>query len=155
MGPLVSDDQLDRVSGFLDSGREQGAEILAGGHREGDRGYFFEPTVIANTRPDMRVVKEEIFGPVVVAAAFQSLDDVAAIANDTPYGLGAGIWTSDINKAHLLAKKIRAGTVYINCYNIFDAALPFGGYKQSGWGREMGHQAIDAYTEVKAVCAQL
>jgi phenylacetaldehyde dehydrogenase len=155
MGPLVSDEQLARVSAYLDSGREQGADIVVGGHRQGSRGYFFEPTVIANTRPDMRVVNEEIFGPVVVAAPFDDLDQLAGMANDTPYGLGAGIWTHDVSKAHLLAKKIRAGTVYINCYNIFDAALPFGGYKQSGWGREMGHEALEAYTEVKAVCAQL
>jgi phenylacetaldehyde dehydrogenase len=111
--------------------------------------------VLTNTRPDMQVVREEIFGPVVVAAPFQSLDDIAKVANDTPYGLGAGIWTKDISKAHALAKKIRAGTIWINCYNIFDAALPFGGYKQSGWGREMGHQVLEAYTELKAVCAQL
>jgi phenylacetaldehyde dehydrogenase len=155
MGPLVSDEQLNKVSGFLDSGREQGATIVAGGRREGERGYFFQPTVIANTRPDMRVVKEEIFGPVVVAAPFQSLDEIAATANDSPFGLGAGIWTKDIAKAHALAKKIRAGTVWINCYNVFDAALPFGGYKQSGWGREMGHEALESYTEVKAVCTQL
>jgi phenylacetaldehyde dehydrogenase len=155
MGPLVSAEQLHTVCGYLDSGREQGGTILAGGHQEGDRGYFFQPTVIANTRPDMRVVQEEIFGPVVVAAPFDSLDDIAATANDSPYGLGAGIWTKDISKANLLAKKIRAGTVWINCYNVFDAALPFGGYKQSGWGREMGHEALEAYTEVKAVCAQL
>jgi phenylacetaldehyde dehydrogenase len=155
MGPLVSDEQLNTVSSFLDSGREEGGNILAGGNQEGDRGYFFQPTVIANTRPEMRVVQEEIFGPVVVAAPFQSLDEIAATANDSPYGLGAGIWTKDTSKAHALAKKIRAGTVWINCYNVFDAALPFGGYKQSGWGREMGHEALEAYTEVKAVCTQL
>ena len=155
MGPLVSDEQLNTVSGFLDSGRQEGGKILAGGNQEGDRGYFFQPTVIANSRPDMRVVQEEIFGPVVVAAPFQSLDEIAASANDSPYGLGAGIWTKDTSKAHALAKKIRAGTVWINCYNVFDAALPFGGYKQSGWGREMGHEALEAYTEVKAVCTQL
>jgi phenylacetaldehyde dehydrogenase len=155
MGPLISEEQLARVSAYLGSGREQGADILVGGRRQGKLGYFFEPTVIANTRPDMRVVNEEIFGPVVVAAPFDDIDQLAAMANNTPYGLGAGIWTHDISKAHLLAKKIRAGTVYINCYNIFDAALPFGGYKQSGWGREMGHEALEAYTEVKAVCAQL
>jgi phenylacetaldehyde dehydrogenase len=155
MGPLVSNDQLARVTGYLDSGREQGADVVTGGRRAGARGYFFEPTVIANTRPDMRVVSEEIFGPVVVAAPFDDLDDLAAAANNTPYGLGAGIWTRDISTAHRLATKLRAGTVYINCYNIFDAALPFGGYKQSGWGREMGHEALEAYTEVKAVCAQL
>jgi phenylacetaldehyde dehydrogenase len=155
MGPLVSDEQLQRVTGFLESGKSDGATALTGGGRRGDRGYFVEPTVLTNTRPDMQVVREEIFGPVVVAAPFQTLDDIAQVANDTPYGLGAGIWTKDISKAHLLAKKIRAGTVWINCYNIFDAALPFGGYKQSGWGREMGHQVLEAYTEVKSVCAQL
>jgi phenylacetaldehyde dehydrogenase len=155
MGPLVSDEQLQRVTGYLESGQREGATALSGGHRSGSRGYFVEPTVLTNTRPDMRVVREEIFGPVVVAAPFQSLDDIAKLANDTPYGLGAGIWTKDISKAHALAKKIKAGTIYINCYNIFDAALPFGGYKQSGWGREMGHEVLEAYTEVKAVCAQL
>jgi phenylacetaldehyde dehydrogenase len=155
MGPLVSDEQLQRVTGFLESGKSDGATALTGGGRRGDRGYFVEPTVLTNTRPDMRVVREEIFGPVVVAAPFQTLDDIAQVANDTPYGLGAGIWTKDISKAHLLAKKIRAGTVWINCYNIFDAALPFGGYKQSGWGREMGHQVLESYTELKSVCAQL
>src|SRR5215471_15440645 len=155
MGPLVSDEQLRRVTGYLDSGREDGATALAGGVRYGDKGYFVEPTVLTNTRPDMKVVREEIFGPVVVAAPFQSLDDIAAAANDSDYGLGAGIWTADISKAHALAKKLRAGTVWINCYNVFDASLPFGGYKQSGWGREMGHEALEAYTEVKAVTTQL
>ena len=111
--------------------------------------------MLTNTRPDMKVVREEIFGPVVVAAPFSSLDEIAAAANDTDYGLGAGIWTQDISKAHALAKKIRAGTIWLNCYNVFDAALPFGGYKQSGWGREMGHEVLEAYTEVKAVTAQL
>ena len=155
MGPLVSDEQLEKVGGFLDSGRKEGATVVTGGARQGDKGYFFQPTVISKTRPDMRVVREEIFGPVVVASPFESLDEIAATANDTPYGLGAGIWTKDISKAHALAKRIRAGTVWINCYNVFDAALPFGGYKQSGWGREMGHEALEAYTEVKAVCTQL
>src|SRR6202044_1883476 len=155
MGPLVSDEQFRRVTGYLDSGREDGATTLAGGGRFGDRGYFVEPTVLTNTRPDMKVVREEIFGPVVVAAPFSDLDEIAAAANDSEYGLGAGIWTRDISKAHALAKKLRAGTVWINCYNVFDASLPFGGYKQSGWGREMGHEVLEAYTEVKAVTAQL
>jgi acyl-CoA reductase-like NAD-dependent aldehyde dehydrogenase len=132
-----------------------GATALAGGGRFGDRGYFVEPTVLTNTRPDMKVVREEIFGPVLVASPFTDLDQIAGVANDSEYGLGAGIWTRDISKAHALAKKLRAGTVWINCYNVFDAALPFGGYKQSGWGREMGHQALEAYTEVKAVTTQL
>jgi phenylacetaldehyde dehydrogenase len=155
MGPLVSDEQLRRVTGYLDSGRQDGATAVTGGRRFGDKGYFVEPTVITNIRPDMAIVREEIFGPVVVAAPFQSLDDIAAAANDSDYGLGAGIWTADISKAHALAKKLRAGTVWINCYNVFDASLPFGGYKQSGWGREMGHQALEAYTEVKAVTTLL
>jgi phenylacetaldehyde dehydrogenase len=155
MGPLVSAEQLSRVTGFLESGRSDGATAVTGGGRFGDRGYFVEPTVLTNTTPDMKVVREEIFGPVVVAAPFSDLDEIAAVANDTEYGLGAGIWTKDISKAHALAKKIRAGTVWINCYNVFDASLPFGGYKQSGWGREMGREVLNNYTEVKAVTAQL
>jgi phenylacetaldehyde dehydrogenase len=155
MGPLVSEEQLQRVTGFLDSGREDGATTITGGGRFGDHGYFVEPTVITNTRPEMKIVREEIFGPVVVAAPFRSLDEIAAEANNSDYGLGAGIWTKDISKAHALAKKLRAGTVWINCYNVFDASLPFGGYKQSGWGREMGHEVLEAYTEVKAVTTQL
>jgi phenylacetaldehyde dehydrogenase len=155
MGPLVSDEQLRRVTGYLDSGKEDGATAVTGGGRYGDTGYFVEPTVLTNITPDMKVVREEIFGPVLVAAPFQSIDDIAALANDSEFGLGAGIWTQDISKAHALAKKLRAGTVWINCYNVFDASLPFGGYKQSGWGREMGHEALEAYTEVKAVTTLL
>ena len=155
MGPLVSDEQLRRVTGYLDSGLAEGATALAGGSRHGNRGYFVEPTVLTNTHAAMTVVREEIFGPVVVATSFSDLDDVAAAANDTTYGLAAGIWTKDISKAHALAKKIKAGSVWINCYNVFDAALPFGGYKQSGWGREMGHEVLDNYTEVKAVTTLL
>jgi phenylacetaldehyde dehydrogenase len=155
MGPLVSAEQLSRVTAFLESGREDGATAVTGGGRFGDKGYFVEPTVLTNTTPDMKVVREEIFGPVVVAAPFSDLDEIAAVANDSEYGLGAGIWTKDIGKAHAMAKKLRAGTVWINCYNVFDASLPFGGYKQSGWGREMGHEVLNNYTEVKAVTAQL
>ena len=155
MGPLVSEEQFQRVSGFLASGKEEGATALAGGGQFGDRGFFIEPTVLINTHSGMKVVREEIFGPVVVAAPFTDLDEIAAQANDSEYGLGAGIWTKDISKAHALAKKLRAGTVWINCYNVFDAALPFGGYKQSGWGREMGHEVLNNYTEVKAVTTQL
>ena len=155
MGPLVSEEQLQRVSGYLESGKAEGATALSGGGRFGDRGFFIEPTVLINTHGNMKVVREEIFGPVLVAAPFTDLDEIAAKANDSEYGLGAGIWTKDISKAHALAKKLRAGTVWINCYNVFDAALPFGGYKQSGWGREMGHEVLNSYTQVKAVTALL
>src|ERR1035438_5596298 len=155
MGPLVSEEQLRLVTGYMESGEAEGATALAGGGRYGNRGYFVEPTVLTNTRPDMKVVREEIFGPVLVAPPFSHPDEIPAVANDSEFGLGAGIWTQDIRKAHAMAKKLRAGTVWINCYNVFDAALPFGGYKQSGWGREMGHEALNAYTEVKAVTTQL
>jgi phenylacetaldehyde dehydrogenase len=155
MGPLVSQEQLDRVCGFLDSGRQEGANFATGGSRVGERGYFVEPTVLTETNPNMKVEAEEIFGPVVTVAPFKNVEDVLPKANETNYGLAAGIWTSNISKAHKLAKRLRAGTVWINCYNVFDASLPFGGYKESGWGREMGHQALDLYTEVKAICAQL
>ncbi len=155
MGPLVSEEQLKRVTGYLDSGVKEGAKAVVGGSRHGDKGYFVKPTVLVNTNPKMKVVQEEIFGPVVTAIPFKDTNEVVTQANDTVYGLAAGIWTKDIQKAHRLAAEMRAGTVWINCYNIFDAALPFGGYKQSGWGREMGHDVLEMYTEVKAVCAAL
>jgi len=155
MGPLVSDDQLTRVCGFLDSGRRQGAKALSGGGRHGDRGYFVQPTVLTNVKSDMKVVQEEIFGPVVTALPFSNVDEIAAEANGTIYGLAAGIWTKNVPKAHELAAKLRAGTVWINCYNVFDSSMPFGGFKQSGWGREMGKEALELYTEVKSVCVAL
>jgi phenylacetaldehyde dehydrogenase len=155
MGPLVSKEQLDRVCGYLESGFSEGAKAVAGGHRVGDRGYFVEPTVLVNTNPNMKVVQEEIFGPVVTAIPFEDPSELVSQANNSAYGLAAGIWTRDIQKANRLAADLRAGTVWINCYNIFDAALPFGGYKQSGWGREMGHEVLEQYTEVKAVCSAM
>lgn len=155
MGPLVSDEQQQRVLAYLHSGFSEGAEAIIGGKKALESGYFVEPTVLINTKSDMKVMKEEIFGPVVCAVPFQDTQEVVSAANDSPYGLAAAIWTTDLNKAHRIASELRAGTVWINCYNIFDAALPFGGYKQSGWGREMGHEALDLYTEVKAVCARI
>src|SRR3954471_15614042 len=155
MGPLVSKEQLDRVCGFLESGFSEGAKATAGGKKIGGSGYFVEPTVLTNTDHKMKVVQEEIFGPVVTAIPFKDADAIVPIANDNIYGLAAGIWTKDISKAHRIAEKLRAGTVWINCYNIFDAAMPFGGYKQSGWGREMGKDSLELYTEVKAVCTML
>jgi len=158
LGPLVSEEQFEKVSGYLVSGREQGAKIGSGGGRYSDRGYFIQPTVFHDVRPDMKVVAEEIFGPVVVAQKFSSnadLEKLAAQANDTVFGLAASVWTRDISIAHKMARRIKAGTIWINCHNVFDAALPFGGYKQSGWGREMGHQVLEQYTEVKAVCTPI
>jgi phenylacetaldehyde dehydrogenase len=155
MGPLVSTEQLDRVCSYLESGAAQGAKAVAGGHRTAGKGYFVEPTVLVDTREDMKVVQEEIFGPVVVAMPFSDPAELVPRANDNVYGLAAGIWTRDLSKAHRMADQISAGTVWINCYNIFDAALPFGGYKQSGWGREMGHEVLNNYTQTKAVCARI
>ncbi len=155
MGPLVSQEQLNRVCGYLESGLSEGAKAIAGGQKKGDKGYFVEPTVLVDTTDNMKVVQEEIFGPVVVAMPFTDPEEIALRANDNVYGLAAGIWTRDISKAHRMAENLQAGTVWINCYNIFDAALPFGGYKQSGWGREMGHEVLNNYTQTKAVCARI
>ena len=155
MGPLVSEEQFNKVCGYLESGKKEGAKAVTGGGREGNRGYFVQPTVLVNTTDTMKVVQEEIFGPVLTAIPFSDINEIAAKANNTEYGLAAGIWSRDIKKAHALASKLRAGTVWVNCYNVFDAAMPFGGYKQSGWGREMGHEVLKNYTEVKSVCCAL
>ncbi len=157
MGPLVSEEQYQRVSSYIDSGLNEGAKATAGGRPGAKKGYFVHPTVLTHTKPEMKVIREEIFGPVVCARPFNDddIDRIAREANDTIYGLAASIWTSNISVANKMARRIKSGTVWINCHNVFDAALPFGGYKQSGWGREMGGDVFNSYTEVKAVTTAL
>ncbi|PKR82636.1 aldehyde dehydrogenase family protein [Heyndrickxia camelliae] len=151
MGPLVSSEQQNRVLKYIEKGLSEGAELLTGGKKPREEGYFVEPTIFADVNDDMTIAKEEIFGPVIAAMPFEDLDEVIKRANNSEYGLAAGLWTRDIANAHYVASKLRAGTVWVNCYNAFDAASPFGGYKQSGIGREMGSYALNNYTEVKSV----
>ncbi len=155
MGPLVSKEQQERVLGYIESGRKQGASVAVGGEAPSHPGYFVKPTVLVNVNQDMRVVREEIFGPVLVAQRFDDLDDVVKAANDTTYGLGASIWTNNLTAAHRLIPRIKAGTVWVNCHNLVDPNMPFGGYKQSGFGREHGRVAVEMYTETKSVCIML
>jgi phenylacetaldehyde dehydrogenase len=157
MGPLVSSEQYQRVTGYLAAGKKEGAKAITGGGRpeERSKGYFVKPTVFTDVRPDMKILREEIFGPVVCAVPFKDPEEVASSGNDTTYGLAAAVWTRDIQKAHRMAETLRAGTVWVNCYNVFDAASPFGGYKQSGFGREMGKAALELYTQIKSVWVNL
>jgi phenylacetaldehyde dehydrogenase len=156
-GPLVSEEQWDRVSGYVEIGRAEGADLVIGGRRPAglEKGFFFEPTILAGAAPSMRVVREEIFGPVLSALSWTDADDLVRQANDSDFGLSAGIWTNDIKSAHRLAEAVHAGTVWINCFNLVDNATPFGGFKQSGWGREHGRQGIELYTETKSVWVNL
>ncbi len=154
IGPLISARQLDRVSGFLESARLEGAQIHGGG-RFGERGFFFRPAVVTATTPESRIIKEEIFGPVIAAVPFDDAEEALALANDTHYGLAAAIWTRDLSRAHRFAKRLQAGIVWINCQLMLHPAAPFGGFKQSGWGREFGPDGLDAFTQTKTVMAQL
>jgi phenylacetaldehyde dehydrogenase len=157
MGPLVSQEQLDRVSGYVAQGRSDGAKVVTGGARVGNEGYFMAPTILTDTQPTMSVVREEIFGPVLCAMTFDDddLDRIASEANRTSYGLAASIWTRDLGTAHKMAKRLKAGSVGVNMHGTLDPAMPFGGFKQSGWGREKGREVIELYTEVKAVVMAL
>ncbi len=157
LGPLVSQEQWDRVNGYIGIGCNEGARLLTGGKRPPgqERGFFFEPTVFVDANAGMRIVREEIFGPVLTALPWSDVDDLVAKANDSEYGLSAGVWTNNLKQAHRAAAALKAGTVWINCYNLLDPATPFGGFKQSGWGREHGRQAVELYSETKSVWVNL
>jgi phenylacetaldehyde dehydrogenase len=150
---ISSRKQADRIIGYIDEAIADGARALVGGRRLGENGTFIEPTVLVDVRPDMACVREEIFGPVVVATPVDSLEEALALANDSIYGLAASIWTRDLSTAHRAAALVNSGTVWINCHLMFDASLPIGGVRQSGWGRESGQGAVDNFLELKTVCA--
>jgi aldehyde dehydrogenase (NAD+) len=154
-GPQVDATQFDRVMSYIESGQCEGATLACGGKRVGDRGYFIEPTVFADVQDDMKIAREEIFGPVMSVIPFRDMDEVIVRANNTIYGLAAGVWTRDIKKAHAIANSVRAGTVWVNCYNVLDTRAPFGGFKQSGTGRELGEYGLQQYTEIKTVTMKL
>jgi len=152
LGPVVSRRHFDRVMGHLDSARREGATALSGGGRARDAGCFVQPTVLVDVRPEMQVVREEVFGPVLAAMPFDDVEDVIRQANDTPFGLAASVWSNDLRAVHRIVPRLKAGTVWVNTHNLLDANLPFGGYKQSGFGRDLGRAAVESYTESKSVC---
>ena len=151
MGPLVSREQMDRVCNYINIGMSQGANVVTGGARAGEKGYYVQPTILTNVNADMRVVQEEIFGPVLTAMPYDDIDEVAAWANNTHFGLGASIWSNNLSKVHRLIPKIKAGSVWVNCHSMLNPAMPFGGYKQSGIGRDLGKASLDSYLETKSV----
>jgi len=154
-GPQVDDAQFEKVMSYIAAGKQEGASLLAGGNRVGNRGFFIEPTVFGDVKDDMKIAREEIFGPVMSILKFRDLDEVVERSNRSEYGLAAAVWTRDIGKAHAIANKVRAGTVWVNCYDVFDAAAPFGGFKQSGMGRELGEYGLQQYTEIKTITLKL
>ena len=154
-GPQVDRAQFDKILSYIEQGRSQGARVVTGGERHGDKGFFIQPTIFADVKDDMAIAKDEIFGPVLSVIKFRDVEEAILRGNTTDYGLAAAVWTRDIGKAHSIAHRLRAGTVWINCYDVFDAAAPFGGFKQSGIGRELGEKGLDNYTEVKTVTVSL
>ncbi|MFD6062807.1 aldehyde dehydrogenase family protein [Rhodococcus wratislaviensis] len=155
LGPLVSRRQLERVEGYVSRGREEGATVLSGGSRLGQRGYYFEPTVLVDVDPSMTVVKEEIFGPVPGVMSFDDVDQAVAMANDTSFGLASSVWTTDVNSAVTMARKLRAGRVNINVHRAGGVQLPIGGFKESGWGRECGPDGVDEFLETKSIVTRM
>jgi acyl-CoA reductase-like NAD-dependent aldehyde dehydrogenase len=155
LGPVVSQEQFERVGGYLEAGKREGARVTTGGAVSEGKGYFIKPTIFADVKNDMKIAREEIFGPVAAAISFKDENDAIFQGNDTTYGLAAAVWTRDISRAHKVARALKAGTVWVNCYGVTDTAMPFGGYKQSGFGREGSRHVIDLFTQIKSVYVKL
>ena len=152
LGPLVSKRHFERVMSCIDNARSEGATLLTGGKRARDAGYFVQPTVFVDVKPGMRIVREEVFGPVLAATAFDDVEEAIRMANDTPFGLSASVWSNQLSAVHRIIPRLQAGTVWVNAHNMLDANLPFGGFKQSGMGRDLGRAAVEGFTEMKSVC---